>query len=312
MSTAVTTNEEKPTTLIKYVPIGQQDEIVLAISTVRQLLCQKTKNGHLPPDPEVIKFMKMCQARRLNPWTNDAWLLGYDGRDGPEFSLITSIQALLKRAECNAHYEGHQAGVMVRRGTEIESREGTLLFDKEILLAGWARVFRSDRTASYYAEAVLTTYNTGRSRWSKDPAGMIRKCALAASLREGFPTENAGLYSEDEMERSVIVAQDPPRAGMDNLRHRLSIEVPDEVAPTSPEPPATPPPEPQQDPSPPPPEADEDTEPYDTTVDWRDKIKKARSNKKRVEILAEASNVLDEQAMLELQAYAEDLANAKE
>lgn len=188
---------------IKYMPMGATSEIELNVAMVKKFLTHPTKSGQLPGDADVVKFMMLCQARGLNPWESDAYLTGYDSNDGPQFSLITSIQALLKRAELCPEFDGVESGIIVAKGDELIERAGTLILMGEHLIGGWARCWRKDRSRPYFQSVMFTVYNTGRSRWAKDPTGMIQKVAKAHVLREAFPNHLAGLKTHDEMERVV-------------------------------------------------------------------------------------------------------------
>ncbi len=188
--------------LIEYVPLGEQSPIKLTIPIVMQNIATPTKQGHQPTHQDVIKFMMLCQARRLNPWVGDAWLLGYDTRDGPKFELITSHQALLKRAEANANFDGMQSGVIVKRKGQPDylELEGDLVPEGDILVGGWAKVYRKDRQHAATATLDVKVYDTQKARWNVDKAGMIVKCAESHALREAFPSDLGGMYSSEEMQ----------------------------------------------------------------------------------------------------------------
>jgi phage recombination protein Bet len=183
-----------------YVPLGGTKEIELTCSMVRRFLCTKTARGALPSDLDIVKFMKLCEARALNPWEGDAVLVGYDGKDGPVYSLITTIQALYKRSELCDEFDGIESGVVVKSNGVISERTGTIVGDDEVLIGGWAKAYRKDRRIPFYQSVQLRTYDTSRSRWSHDKPGMIQKVARAAVLREAFPNHLAGLYTGEEME----------------------------------------------------------------------------------------------------------------
>jgi phage recombination protein Bet len=181
-----------------YVPLGENKEVKLSINQVRKFLTTPTRNGAQPTDEQVVQFMMLCEARQLNPWVGDAYLVGFDTRDGAQFSLITAVQALLKRAETHPHYDGMEHGVIVRSNGDVSFREGSFVCEGEILLGGWATAYRKDRSRPEKAMINIETYHTHRSRWEADPAGMIEKVAIAAALRRAFPTQTGGLYLHEE------------------------------------------------------------------------------------------------------------------
>lgn len=189
---------------VKYVPMGSTEEIELKFEYVERFLVEPTKSNKLPSRAEVIKFMMLCKARQLNPWEGDAFLLGYDTDEGPKFSLITAVQAFLKRAELNPEFDGIIGGIIVARGSEIIEREGSFYMPgEETIVGGWAKAFRKDRKNVFYASVPISVYSTGRSRWKKDPGGMIQKVAKSACLREAFPNQLAQLYLREEFDATV-------------------------------------------------------------------------------------------------------------
>ena len=188
-----------PERTIEYMPMGTNTPIKLSINIIRLILNPRTKNGNIAPDDQVMKFMMLCRARRLDPFEGDAYLLGYEGKDGDAWSLVTSIYAFLKRAEVNPEYEGIESGVIVQVGANgpIEEHVGDFLQDHETLLGGWAIVHRSDRKYPNKKRAEYKRYSTGKSRWVADPGGMICKVAEIFSLKRQFGI--SGLLTEDEM-----------------------------------------------------------------------------------------------------------------
>ncbi len=84
----------KATRELEFVPFGQPDAIRLSIKIIQDLIATKTKSGQTCSEPEAIRLMLLCQAQRLNPWTNDVYLVGYDTKDGAKYSLLVSHAAL--------------------------------------------------------------------------------------------------------------------------------------------------------------------------------------------------------------------------
>lgn len=210
-----------------FTPLGESKAIRITKGMLLANVIAPTKKGNQASDADVNRFMMICHARQLNPWTGDAYLLGYESKDGPKFDVIVAIQALYKRAELNPSYAGLESGVIViRDGEEIEL-VGSLLQTGDRLVGGWSKWHRADRMVPYYNRVSLKTYDTGRSRWAKDPAGMIQKVAEAAGGRKAFPTEAGGLYCREEMDRKQHddAAAEIPK-GVDGLRAKVVEEEP--------------------------------------------------------------------------------------
>jgi hypothetical protein len=118
-----------------------------------------------------------------------------------------------------------ESGVVIAtKAGDIIERQGDITFDGEKLLGGWARVYRKDQEIVSYDALKLSTYNSGRSRWAADPAGMIVKCAESSSLRKAFPTVLAGLYTAEEMESVEVQAKTT------NVRKLASVSANDPLA----------------------------------------------------------------------------------
>lgn len=205
-----------------YKPFMGESTIKLSVGIVRKMLCTKTRAGHLPDDVQCIRFMMLCEARKLNPFEGDAYLLGYDSNDGPQFSLITAYQAFLKRAEVHPEYDGMESGVIVADNIlgEVQDRVGAFTVDGDKLLGGWAKVYFKTRKHPSEVRVQLATYDTNRSRWAKDKPGMICKVASSQALRMAFPTSLGGLYIADEMEAAIdatSAAKKPSRVSASDL-----------------------------------------------------------------------------------------------
>lgn len=203
---------------VTYKPFMGNDDITLSPRIVLQYFAAPTKSGQKPSKEQAAKFVRLCQSRGLNPWEGDAFLVGYDTKDGPVFNLITAHQSFLKRAEVHAEYNGMESGVTVKLPSgELVDQQGDYVGEGQTLVAGWARVHFKHRAVPTYRRLKLATFNQNRSRWNVDPAGMIVKCAEADALRSSFPTSLGGMYLQGEMDsqRGYDEKRDPipmPRA----------------------------------------------------------------------------------------------------
>lgn len=186
--------------VLEYTPFNSKVKIELTVKMVQDYLCKPTKSGAVCSDVDATRFIKLCEARGLNPWEGDAFLVGYDGQKGPEFSLITAHQAFLKRAEVHPEYDGMTSGVIVRDAAgDLVDREGDFFLEDDTLLGGWATVFFKGRSHPMTKRLSLSKFHKGNKFWNENAGGMICKCAEADALRSSFPNLLGGMYLRDEM-----------------------------------------------------------------------------------------------------------------
>lgn len=228
MSELVTIDERSVT----YTPLAETDAIKLTVGMVRNVIAVPTRSGQTPSDRDLMNFVMLCKSRRLNPFVGDAYLVGYDSKDGPTFSLITSVAALRKRAEAHPQFDGCSRGLIVEIDGEPKRIDDQVYFGSGKVLGAWADVHRKDHSVPYREAVKLEVYSTGRSRWAKDPEGMICKVAESAALRRAFPSELAGMYLAEEFGDDDGTQIQPHEARPKRARRTELSDVLD-VTPTS-------------------------------------------------------------------------------
>jgi phage recombination protein Bet len=197
MSEAIQKAESKS---VEFVPYGSQDKIKLSILMVQDLIAVKTRSGKTCSQQDAIKFMAMCQAKRINPFEGDCFLIGYDTNDGPKFSLVTAHQTYLKRAELHPEFDGMKSGIIVKEDGATKELEGDFFEETQKVVGGWATVYFKGRKQPMHKRLRLQRFQKQFGIWLEDPAGMICKCAEADALRSSFPTMLGGLYLREEVE----------------------------------------------------------------------------------------------------------------
>ena len=189
--------------MVKYETTEGQ-KIELSPVTVKQYL---VNGGGNVTDQEVGMFIKICEAKKLNPFVREAYLIKYGSSPA---SIIVGKDAFTKRAESNPNYKGQKSGIIVvNLKKELEYREGTFYLSKsnrEELVGGWARVSFKDNKDDVFNSVSFDEYigkkkdGTINSQWATKPATMIKKVALVQALRDAFPSALGQLYIQDEME----------------------------------------------------------------------------------------------------------------
>lgn len=195
---------------IRYIPFGAKDPIRLSVAIIRNFVAVPTRSGKYPSDRDCMRFQMLCQAQHLNPFAGDAYMIGYDSQDGPQFSMITAHQTLLKRAEASEYFDGMESGVIVKHKEDGELQElvgDFYMEDTFELLGAWARVHHKKHAHATVRRGALRTYKKAFGLW-KDAAQhalMVVKCVEADALRSTFPTLMGGLYSEGEMHPGNVI-----------------------------------------------------------------------------------------------------------
>jgi len=165
-------------------------------------------------DQEIAMFLNLCKYQKLNPFLREAYLIKFGTAPA---TMVTGKEVFTKRASKHPQFDGMEAGIIIlKEDKTIESRPGTLLLEGEKLVAGWAKVYRKDQRVPIENTASIKEYLRTKadgkpmSNWASMPATMIRKVALVQSLREAFPDEFQGLYSQEEMPVDNTLLEEKP------------------------------------------------------------------------------------------------------
>jgi phage recombination protein Bet len=169
------------------------EDVTLSHSIVRNFL---TKGNGKVTDQDLTQFIGICKYNQLNPFLNEAFLIKFGDKNPAQ--MVVSKEALMKRAEQSAEYDGFKAGLIIKRGNDIIEVEGSFSLSTDILLGGWAVVYRKDREFPYVSRVSLSEYDSKQVLWNEKKSTMIRKTAIVQALREAFPTQLGAMYTAEE------------------------------------------------------------------------------------------------------------------
>jgi phage recombination protein Bet len=159
------------------------------------------------PPQEAFKFLMVCRSHGVNPFLGEAHLVPMGGN----WSTVVDKSGWLRKAEEHPQFDGIEAGIVVQphdpktgaRG-EVRDVNGALLPPGHILLGGWCKVFRKDRSRPSEARVGVLEYKRPGGNWDKMTSTMIRKVAVVQALRE------SGLVSGGAYDASEMPAFQPP------------------------------------------------------------------------------------------------------
>lgn len=186
--------------IVKY-KIGE-DEIKLTPKIVQEYIVGTDAKITMP---EFKLFTELCRVRKLNPFLREAYLIKYS--DKQPASIVVGKDAIYKRAVLNPNFDGMESGVIVldSNGNVVE-RTGSFKLPDDILVGGWAKVYRKDWQHPSYASVTFDecvqkkSDGTPNSNWAKQPTTMIEKVAKVRALREAFVEDLSGMYEAEEMD----------------------------------------------------------------------------------------------------------------
>ena len=195
-----------------------------------QVLSATTVKNYIAPgatDQEVLYFIELCKAQKLNPFVRDAYLVKYGNQPA---QIIVGKDVFLKKAGENPYFNGLKAGiVVVDKNGDVKEREGSLKVSGDELIGGWCEVYLKNREYPTKCLVSLEEYiqkkkdGTVNSMWSSKPCTMIRKVAQSQALREAFPNELRGLYEKEEMGIDTKLPEKEIVPGMASTKQKNKI-----------------------------------------------------------------------------------------
>ena len=234
------------------------NEVTLTPNTVANYLVRGNSKA---TEQDIIMFMSLCKFQKLNPFLNEAYLVKYGSQPA---QMITSKEAYFKRAEDNPNYKGIRSGIIVMRQNQIQEVEGCFQAPGDLLLGGWAEVYRSDRDYPVVAKVNLSEYDKKQSVWNEKKSTMIAKIAKVQALREAFPSQLGAMYTAEETAEYAEVSEveTESKKQAESALAKAKKAMAKAVRKKDTEPSETPEPEPEPEPEP----VDETEEPAKETA----------------------------------------------
>lgn len=190
-----TTNKLVQSSALALAEFSTETGQVLSAETVKNYLV--SGNGAVT-DQEVLMFIELCKAQKLNPFIREAYLIKFGTSPA---NIVVGKDVFVKRAYRNPNFDGMRAGIVViRKDGGMDYREGSLKAPGETLIGGWCQVYLKDIPHPVRSEVSLEEYSKSQATWKQMPCVMIRKCAIVTALREAFPEDLAGCYDSAEMQ----------------------------------------------------------------------------------------------------------------
>lgn len=131
---------------------------------------------------EFAMFASFCRSTGLNPFKKEIWFIKVNGG---RVQMMTGINGYLAIANAHPQFDGMEVDVTTTpQGVPVKAT---------------AKVYRKDRRFPSVGIALMAEFRKDTPIWKSMPSVMLTKCAKTIALREAFPQEMNGLYTEEEM-----------------------------------------------------------------------------------------------------------------
>lgn len=173
-------------------------------------------------------FIANCSALRLNPLRRQiyAFVFHKNDADKRQLTIVTSIGGYRSIAERTGNYRpGPTETVLIETEKDpMSNPQGVSHATATVFKfvhGAWHEVTETAYWSEFAPLKEIWENNapTGKYRldakkdnWRRMPRVMIEKCAEAKALRRAWPDDFAGVYTEDEMDRSTVLDLTPSEA----------------------------------------------------------------------------------------------------
>lgn len=182
--------------LAKYMDMNGE-EITITLDDVRQRICPEAS------DKDIALFAAQAKIFNANPWANEIYLVGYNGKDGFKASVILSYHLFNKVASQQEDYDGIESGVTVMSSNgDIQHRGSGECYPEfgDKLLGAWAKVYRKGIAHPFMSGVKFSEYDKNTNIWKEMPTFMIEKVAKCQAWRLAYPAVFANVYESSEID----------------------------------------------------------------------------------------------------------------
>ena len=133
-------------------------------------------------DTEFRMFVELCKSTGLNPLKKEVWFI----KTQRGAQIMTGINGYLQIANRHPQFDGM---------TEPQFEQDA----KGFIISCRVEVHRKDRKLPAVGKVFMAEYGGITPIWQKMPRVMLAKVAKSVALREAFPVELCGVYTQEEM-----------------------------------------------------------------------------------------------------------------
>ena len=142
-------------------------------------------------ESEFQMFWEFCKSTGLNPFKKEIWFI----KTSQGVQMMTGINGFLTIANNHPQFDGMTV--------KIDEQDGKLV-------SATCTVYRKDRKYPSEATVYYSEYAKNSPIWRTMPRMMLQKVAKSVALREAFPQELNGMYTQEEMPPEYSIQDSKP------------------------------------------------------------------------------------------------------
>lgn len=190
---------------MKEVVISKAPQGVISAEQIKTL----EQAGIIPvgtPEAQIKVYAEICEMHQLSPFAGEVHLVKYRGKEGEKYSVIVGIHGMENRAESTGEWAGYGEPQF------NYTSDGRFMTITEVAQSGQPPIscriqafrIKNGEKIGTWAQVLWKEFAGNSPMWNQKGIHMIVKCAKSAAIRELFPRQTKGLWTQEELDSAVV------------------------------------------------------------------------------------------------------------
>lgn len=159
------------------------------------------------PEAQIKVYAEICEMHQLSPFAGEVHLVKYRGKEGDKYTVIVGIHGMENRAESTSEWAGYGEPQF------NYTSDGRFMTITEVAQSGQPPIscriqafrIKNGEKIGTWAQVLWKEFAGSSPMWNQKGIHMIVKCAKAAAIRELFPRQTKGLWTQEEVDSAAAI-----------------------------------------------------------------------------------------------------------
>lgn len=196
----------------KELAIGKPSQASQGVISAEQIKTLE-QAGIIPvgtPEAQIKVYAEICEMHQLSPFAGEVHLVRY----GDKYSVIVGIHGMENRAESTNEWAGYGEPQF------NYTSDGRFMTITEVAQSGQPPIscriqafrIKNGEKIGTWAQVLWKEFAGSSPMWNQKGIHMIVKCAKAAAIRELFPRQTKGLWTQEEIDSAAAILTEDAEA----------------------------------------------------------------------------------------------------